>query len=202
MTSSVDAERESYATRGYAVLPGLLDRQTTEFAATYVKVIAALGRMNDDAVIGDAISVYGDPAFDALLATLVPRIGAVAGEPVLPTYSFARVYFEGQELQPHRDRPSCEHSVTVHLSSSSPSDWPICFDTPDGSTVELSVNPGDGVAYRGIERAHWRGPCPVEWYAQVFLHFVTAAGPHRAHVLDGRDLLGSPPVPKEEGRAS
>jgi hypothetical protein len=36
---------------------------------------------------------------------------------MLPTYSYARIYANGDELKKHRDRPACEVSVTLHLGS-------------------------------------------------------------------------------------
>ena len=37
---------------------------------------------------------------------------ALIGKEVLPTYSYARLYTEGEILSKHKDRPSCEISVT------------------------------------------------------------------------------------------
>ncbi|MCO5311828.1 MAG: hypothetical protein M9952_02700 [Microthrixaceae bacterium] len=145
----------------------------------------------DVQVVGSTV-LYGDPAFDTVLGRLAGKLSAVVGVPLLPTYSFVRVYRAGQQLVPHTDRSACEHSVTVHLGSSSQASWPISVTTLDGLTHAVPLAPGDGLGYRGSAVRHWRDVCRHEWYAQLFLHYVEANGQHRSQVFDGRDYLGLP----------
>ena len=35
---------------------------------------------------------------------------------LLPTYSYARLYLQGDSLPRHRDRPACEIAATIHLA--------------------------------------------------------------------------------------
>lgn len=78
---------------------------------------------------------------------------------------------------PHRDRPSCEWSMTVNLSQSEP--WPIYMD---GKEIIQEV--GDGALYQGCEVYHWRKPFKGNEYIQVFLHYVDADGPYKDFVDD------------------
>ena len=118
------------------------------------------------------------------------------------TYYYDRFYFPGQELVRHLDRPACEISVSVHVSSNIKQDWAFYIKTPDGykdsSKTEVSyygkevskvLKPGDGVVYKGCERPHWRNKMPgfldtqlhkskLEelYYHQIFFHYVLQDG--------------------------
>ena len=118
------------------------------------------------------------------------------------TYYYDRFYFPGQELVRHLDRPACEISVSVHVSSNIKQDWAFYIKTPDGykdsSKKEVSyygkelsivLTPGDGVVYIGCERPHWRNKMPgfldtqlhkskLEelYYHQIFFHYVLQDG--------------------------
>ena len=81
------------------------------------------------------------------------------------TYYYDRFYFPGQELQIHCDRPSCEISVSVHVSSNVKNPWKLWIKTPDVDDVKgenhfAILDVGDGMIYKGCERPHWREPQP------------------------------------------
>jgi alkylated DNA repair dioxygenase AlkB len=137
------------------------------------------------------MSLYGDPLFDSILARLRPDIERACGIDLKPTYSFVRVYREGTQLVPHRDRPACEHSVTIHLASAGNGrEWQIEFEDLNGDERSLVLDRGDAVVYQGCALRHWRRPCPSTWYAQGFFHYVAATGPHAAEMFDRRRYLG------------
>jgi hypothetical protein len=115
--------------------------------------------------------------FVELLINRLPIMNELMGEPVLPTYSYARVYANGDELKKHTDRPACEVSVTLHLDSDG-KPWPIWFTKPNGETVSYELQPGQAVAYYGMKSEHWREKFEGEHYGQVFLHYVRARGEH------------------------
>ena len=118
------------------------------------------------------------------------------------TYYYDRFYFPGQELVRHLDRPACEISVSVHVSSNIKQDWAFYIKTPAGykdssknevsyygKEVSLVLKPGDGVVYKGCERPHWRNKMPgfldtqlhkskLEelYYHQIFFHYVLQDG--------------------------
>ena len=54
------------------------------------------------------------------------------------TYTYGRVYKEGDELKIHSDRPD-EISLTLHLSG----DWLIYIEKPNGNYASAVLYPGD-----------------------------------------------------------
>lgn len=185
----IKALRRSYDEDRYVHLAGMLSQDVLDVVVPYAHILGATGRMKPDPAVGQSVSRYGSPGFDSLLVGLLGAVSAIAGATLVPSYSFARTYFKGDELKRHRDRSACEHSVTVHLDSSG-GKWPVCFERTDNQAASLELRPGDALMYRGIELPHWREPCPMDWYLQVFLHWVERDGSHGDQAFDGRVGLG------------
>ena len=157
------------------------------------------GTWTDKQAFG-SFSKYGDPLFDLLLNQVCPAISELSGRDLEPTYSYFRLYKNGDILERHRDRPSCEISTTLCLGynvenvdkSQYPNyNWPIWVQSTDGSEVPVSLNPGDLILYKGCEIDHWREKYLGLNHAQVFLHFNDKDGPF-ANKWDGRHQLSIP----------
>lgn len=133
------------------------------------------GKSTGDEQIPNAKAIVDhEIIFDTVLERVWPKLEAILGIELLPTYSYARLYTNGDELKIHKDRPACQISMTVQLGRSHHYAWPIYMG---GKRYDLSE--GDGVVYRGCDIDHWRDPCdgPEGYYSgQVFLHFVEANG--------------------------
>ena len=56
----------------------------------------------DDGQVPGAFSSYADIAMEVLLNALHPLMEKQTGLQLVPNYSYARVYFKGQELPRHR----------------------------------------------------------------------------------------------------
>lgn len=196
--SEVTAEqsRREYLTDGFVGRRRMVDPELCAFLANYLMLLGERGSLTVDRQVEHAASAYGDPAFDVLLNGMTDMVEDHVGAPLTPSYSFARVYFAGAELRRHRDRPACEHSVTLHLGSTGGM-WPLFIEDLHGRTVEVHQEVGDGLCYRGMELDHWREPLRSGVHAQVFLHWVRADGPHAAHAYDQRAGLGRPPVARD-----
>jgi hypothetical protein len=126
-------------------------------------------------------SVYNYISFLELLCEKTPEISKIVGETVLPTYTYARVYRTNDELLRHKDRPSCELSLTVNLGGSEP--WDIWVES-EGKEIPITLNPGDAVVYLGAEIEHWREKFRGDHYYQVFLHYVLSRGQYAQHCFD------------------
>jgi len=110
-----------------------------------------------------------------------------------PTYSYARIYKNGDILERHKDRYSCEVSTTMHLGGD---EWSI-FLEPSGEEgkdgKEIKLQAGDMLMYKGCDLEHWREPFEGENCGQVFLHYNDATKETAEdNKFDGRPFLGLP----------
>ena len=80
-----------------------------------------------DTQIPNTYSHYADPVMETLLVKVLPTMQKETGLNLIPTYSYARLYKNGDILHRHKDRPSCEISTTINLGGDP---WPI-FINPD-----------------------------------------------------------------------
>lgn len=195
-----------YARDGYALVAGLLDPQVTR--AFLARLAEAVGGEHLGTQAGDtsnllarkAFEVYGQhwPPMNALLWGLTPAVAGIMGAELLPSYSYLRIYREGDVCRVHNDRLSCEHSASLTLDYSDGEPWPLEVATAstapsaqvdaawgDEAHAALAMEVGDAVLYRGVERRHARTrPNPNGWSAHLFLHWVDRNGPYAAHALE------------------
>ena len=127
-------------------------------------------------------AIYNYQHFLQLLCEKISFMSEIMGEPMLPTYSYARMYQYGEVLHKHIDRPSCEISVTLHLGGDHP--WDIFMTKPNGEVVGINLQPGQAVIYQGMISEHWRDAYQGNNYGQVFLHYVRADGEYWHHFGD------------------
>jgi hypothetical protein len=144
-----------------------------------------------DHQVPNAYAKYGDPAMESMLLYLKTVLEENTGLTLHPTYSYYRVYRDGDVLLPHKDRESCEISATMCLNynyDDTNFDWPIFID---GNKVVLK--PGDLAIYRGCDLSHWRDQFKHTddvWHVQGFFHFVDANGPCAEFKYDKRNSIG------------
>ena len=186
------ADQEAFRRQAYLLLPALLEPALTDFLWSYVhtKFACRLLSPGDDQV-PNTLFAYGDPALDGLLEYLRPRIEEYSGLPLSPTYSYFRLYKNGDDLKRHRDRPACEVSVSLNIGQVPSDAWPLYVEGNAGPYAAL-LSPGDGLLYRGIDFFHWREPFQGNRLVQVFLHYVDRNGPHADQKFDGRTTLMRP----------
>ena len=164
-----------------------------------------LGTWTDEQV-PNTYSNYADFAMETLMMKVLPVMQKETELQLIPTYSYARIYKNGDILKRHKDRPSCEISTTLNLGGDP---WPIFIDgtgadsviderrnihkpnAPKGTEVLLDV--GDMLVYSGCELEHWREPIKGNTCGQVFLHYNHVNGPFaEKNKFDGRPMLGVP----------
>jgi len=147
----------------------------------------------NDAQVPNSYSCYGDLVMDSLLPKLKPLIEKTTNLKLCETYSYARLYKHGDILKRHKDRFSCEISVTLHLGGT---DWPIYVDNTKGKDEEgtrVDLNIGDMLCYKGEKIEHWRYALYGDDCAQVFLHYNDATHKNaKQNKFDGREFLGIP----------
>jgi hypothetical protein len=159
-----------------------------------------------DKQIPNTYSHYADPVMETLLVKMLPIMKQHTGLDLVPTYSYARLYKNGDELKRHKDRPSCEISTTLNLGGDI---WPIFIDGTGADTVideyknihkpnapagtEVTLDVGDMLVYSGCDLEHWRKPFEGQVCGQVFLHYNHLNGPFAdTNKFDKRPMLGLP----------
>ena len=164
-----------------------------------------------DSQIPNTYSHYADPVMETLLVKMLPVMKKHTELDLIPTYSYARIYKNGDELKRHKDRPSCEISTTLNLGGDP---WPIFIDGTGADNVideynnlhkpdapvgtEVLLNVGDMLVYSGCDLEHWRKPFQGQVCGQVFLHYNHINGPFaEKNKFDGRPMLGLPSICKK-----
>lgn len=184
----------SFQNAGYAKVKGLLDAQTIKTISQYFENKINRGEWvgKQKVAAGDAskLGYYADPLIEVMLKQCLPAVEEQTGLELEPTYSFSRVYQEGEELTPHTDRPSCEISVTINVACTGDV-WPIWMQYKDNDPAKCMLSPGDAVIYKGCEVTHWRRKLPKgQINVQFMLHYVSKNGPNAEYKFDKREALG------------
>lgn len=170
------------ASNNYVYIPNFISSYDSAKLANEFRKHCNEAECGGDCQVANSQADYNFIGFLELLCEKTPEVTKFAGEKVLPTYTYGRVYKKGAELLKHRDRPACEVSLTVHLDGDK--DWPIYIQKPNGEEVELVLHAGDALLYLGMEAEHWRNKYEGEEYVQVFLHYVKSRGSQAWTVFD------------------
>ena len=133
---------------------------------------------------------YSPLMMEALAVELQPKIEHAVGMKLFPTYSYARIYYEGSELQRHFDRPSSEVTVSVCLEQDE--QWPLYVKNSEGIEHAINLDVGDAGIYSGRKHEHWRNPLKGKRHVQAFLQYVNAEGNDAWLKYDTRPCLGLP----------
>lgn len=158
----------------YIIIPNFIDKtRAINLGKEFIEHCNNVNPGGDD-FVPEANSVYNYLPVLELLCEKTPQVSSILEEPVIPTYSYSRVYYNQIELKKHTDRDSCEISLTLHLHGDVP--WEIYIETPQMEEKSVILNPGDAMLYLGITAPHWRTPYPGQFYCQCFLHYVRSRG--------------------------
>ena len=148
----------------------------------------------DELVTDKCFSTYGHVTFEALMQQLTPRVAEIVGHECMPAHSFARMYYPGAEMRAHKDRASCEVSMTLTVDVVGEV-WPIWIrDAVDGSAHSVSIPERTGMLYQGCNLPHWRDTYTQGTsQLQLFMHWVDPNGPNKDFIYDGRPILAVSP---------
>ena len=203
----------SYELANFCLNYFLLKKDTVKFVYdnNIVSQTEFLGRFNDPQVPG-SYSHYSDFVMETLLVKLLPLMKEKTKLNLIPSYSYARIYQKGNELKRHKDRSSCEISTTLNLGGDP---WPIyinpnpmagyvygpkegkyeiqSYQPTNDKGIEINLDVGDMLIYRGCELEHWREVFEKDICGQVFLHYNDSDGPNsNKNLYDNRLMLGLP----------
>ena len=165
--------------KNYKYIKNLLSQDLREFITS--SPLRSFDNVKADAKIPLSFAIHSSEMsiYRQLLHFVKPKIEVATKLTLLPIYAYSRFYLAGSSLFRHKDRPACEISVSLTLTTKYDINknyvWPLYMnDTP------LNIKEGDAVVYRGRDVEHWR---PVfeeadgSWHHQVFLHYIDSNGP-------------------------
>ena len=210
---------ESFDKNGFLVLQNLYDPQELFHPVPKIrgqlnyrsKKLDDVEYIEEESQVEGSLARYWHPQYRKIHSDIRLKIEKQIGRKLYNTYYYDRFYFPGQELKKHTDRPACEISISVHISTNLEEYWPIFIKTPyvfaesqeytnvkklisTGDTMGINLNPGDGVLYKGCERPHWRDKMPGTfemmsggeelYYHQIFFHYVLQDGIRAHHAWD------------------
>ena len=163
------------------------------FDQKYISPFTTYWGIWNDHQVPNTYSHYADLVMETLLTEVKPIMEKHTKLKLSETYSYARIYKEGDVLNRHKDRYSCEISTTLNLGGDP---WPIYLD-PTGRTgqagVKVDLKPGDMFIYSGCDLEHWRQEFTGKNCGQVFLHYNKSNSKNaKENYLDKRPLLGAP----------
>tara|TARA_B100001057_G_scaffold281311_1_gene281676 strand:- start:103 stop:708 length:606 start_codon:yes stop_codon:yes gene_type:complete len=187
----------------YQVCKNMISKELADFVFNYLRMkkqtFYSLKRIGvDTRLLGtdgdpqspETYSCYSDIAMETLLTIIHSKLEKKTKLKLAPTYTYTRLYKNGDELKRHQDRFSCEISATLNLGGDM---WPIYLEDANKKDVKVKLNPGDLLIYRGIELPHWRKPFDGYMCGQVFLHYNNKATKGwDKNLFDNRPHLGYP----------
>lgn len=126
-------------------------------------------------------SFYGNPLLNKIQEDLRPQAEEIFGKSMFNTYTYFRQYRTDEVLTSHKDRASCEYSITLCMGYDSDSCWPIFLKEPNGAIHKIELEPGDCLFYRGTICKHWRNKFEGNTHIQAFFHYVDKNGKFKKH---------------------
>jgi predicted 2-oxoglutarate/Fe(II)-dependent dioxygenase YbiX len=170
----------------YILIPKFISPYRANQLADDFKKYSKEENLTGDSQVPLSETCYNYKLFLELLCEKTPEISEIINEPVLPTYCYSRIYKNGNILEPHTDRESCEISLTINLSCDEI--WPIYINTPKDETKQVNLNPGDAMVYLGTIASHWREKYEGNELVQVFLHYVKSRGDNFEFYFDKKNM--------------
>lgn len=129
------------------------------------------GSIQTEYELFNRLEFHDHPLFRALHLLQQKRIEDVLKRPLIPSYVFASMYFEGKGKCPrHTDRPQCRYTVDVCFNQKKP--WTF-FAEHEGKTFSFDMEPGDALILSGTDHPHWRENIQEDNFCDLaFFHYV------------------------------
>ena len=163
-----------FKTSDYVIIKNLIDSKTAQTLYDYTLKNLDAGNLKDDQVPGSP-SFYQDKEMVALHHTLLPKLEALLSLKLIPTFCYYRTYRTNAILRMHKDRKSCDISISLNLGQKGER-WDLWLLDHDENAHNICLNPGDALIYRGGALSHWRGKLiHADFVSQVFFFFVNQA---------------------------
>ena len=175
---------------------------------TYYGSIDNFQQMPEDLQMPGALSRTNHPQYKKVHSEYRGKVEKIIGRKLRNTFYYERFYFPGIELPKHIDRPACEITCAIDISTTLKEPWSQGIKTPDvytdrnksailvpGEDREIFFEPGDALIFKSCERPTWRNTMPDNkrrWFGkkeevylhQIFFNYVIADGERSHHAYD------------------
>lgn len=167
--------RELY-NNNYIVLPQFLPVDQAKSLAVEFKQFCIDNNLKGDWQVEKSCAYRNYLPFLEILLDKTHEVSTIIDEPLLPTFSYSRIYQHQSTLPLHKDQESCEIVLTINLDCDIP--WEIWIRTPypENKSKPIILNPGDAMLYLGQEAYHWRNEYQGTYYCGLFLCYVKSRG--------------------------
>ena len=153
-----------------------IDQDKSEQLLLLKERISYLDKTNSfsrkDELVPNAKHIYGDIVFDNLLLDIKSVVEKITNKKLIEQYSYLRLYSPGDVMYKHKDRNSCEYSVSLCIDSNLITLYPLMVEDKNKQINAVCLEPGSAVVYAGTELVHWRDMFLGKYLAQVFLHTI------------------------------
>ena len=131
-----------FAKDSYIAVENFIDKDYAKYLCNYLED-NSICKGENDGLVSNSIAIYADPLFEKLLLESLEKVEKITNKVLIPSYSYARIYKNGDVLARHKDRYSCEISTTLNLGGDP---WPI-YLAPTGKKgragIKVDLKPGD-----------------------------------------------------------
>jgi len=193
--------KKNYEKKGFVVKRNLLHKQTLNLLKLQFKMLEQCTYIQQnidysnksyfqDTQVKNSFHWYGTYSFESLMLILQEDYEQILNKKLYPCYSYARIMHQGADMEKHKDRPSCQYSVTICIDEDLNNPYPIFIEDYASKTHRVHLKAGDALFCNGTELNHWREEYQGEEQIQAFLHYVDATGPYSEFRFDGRLSLG------------
>lgn len=180
-------EKKQFKENGFALIKKFISYDLSRSMASKFIEYCQINKLSGDSMAPQSPAQYNYIPFCEILVEKTLEIKEIIGEHVFPTYSYARLYKKGAEIKKHKDRPSCEIAITLHLSGDF--EWPIWIEK-NNIKQHFDLSEGDAVIYNG-DLFHGREAYGGEEYVQCFLFYVRSRGLYSKYRFDKIDENGN-----------
>jgi hypothetical protein len=185
----IAVEKELFDKQKYLVIRNFFHPIDVARMAKRMHYLKLMGVLEQDRQCPRSYSIYGDPIQSEFQELYKEKLESCIGYKLFPTYTYSRIYSPKEILERHRDRPSCEISLTATLDYETFDNEPWEIYVEPG--IKYKLYPGDVLVYKGCDLDHWRDMFIGVYQTQVFMHYVNANGKYHMYKYDGRPSLGS-----------
>ena len=179
----MQVDRNCLKEHGYVLIKNFMSPEVIQICKSFLDLTMVRPELrkpeSNPYLTGDITQILPTIFADSILLAYMNRISDIFEAELIPSYIFFRHYDYGSELKIHRDRDVFEFSATILINKDGdePSSLIFCDDEEGTNPVEVFMEEGDAIIFRGAGnfegRWHYRPKVEQRSITQAFLHYVS-----------------------------